>query len=124
MSATGKATVTHTADAGPARRAPLMLATEGWADYALLDHGDGEKLERYGRYVIVRPEEQAMGSRRRPSAEWDTADAHFVGISDDEAAGRWRFRKPLPDTWPMEFGGVVQGLPDAPGSQRKNKGLN
>jgi 23S rRNA (cytosine1962-C5)-methyltransferase len=82
-----------------------MLATEGWADYALLDFGDGEKLERYGAYTIARPEEQAMGSRRRPAAEWERVDARFVGIGDDEA-GRWRYRKPLPETWPMSYGGV------------------
>jgi 23S rRNA (cytosine1962-C5)-methyltransferase len=83
-----------------------MLATEGWQDYALLDFGDGQKLERYGRYTIVRPEEQAMGSPRRPAAEWEAADAKFVGIGDDEAAGRWRYRKPLAETWPMTYGGV------------------
>ena len=45
---------------GPARRAPVILETEGWADYALLDSGNGEKLERYGQYRIVRPEAQAL----------------------------------------------------------------
>jgi 23S rRNA (cytosine1962-C5)-methyltransferase len=89
-----------------ARRAPVMLATEGWADYALLDTGDGQKLERYGRFVIVRPEEQAMGSPRRPAAEWERAAAKFVGIGDDDADGRWRYLKPLPEIWPMAYGGV------------------
>jgi 23S rRNA (cytosine1962-C5)-methyltransferase len=89
------------------RRGPLMLTTEGWEDYALLDLGDGVKLERYGRYVIVRPDEQAMGSRRWPAADWDRADATFVGISDDETAGRWRYRKPVPETWPMAYGGIA-----------------
>jgi 23S rRNA (cytosine1962-C5)-methyltransferase len=83
-----------------------MLATPGWQDYALLDFGAGEKLERYGRYAIVRPEEQAMGSRHLPDDDWEKADAHFVGIGDDETAGRWRYRKPLPETWPMTYGGV------------------
>jgi 23S rRNA (cytosine1962-C5)-methyltransferase len=88
-------------------RAPVMLATPGWSDYALLDSGDGRKLERYGRYVIVRPEEQAMWSPRRPAAEWDAADAQFVGIGEDEADGRWRFRKPLAETWPLAYDGVA-----------------
>ena len=48
------------------RRAPVMLETEGWADYALLDTGNGRKLERYGKYRIVRPEEQALWSPRLP----------------------------------------------------------
>jgi 23S rRNA (cytosine1962-C5)-methyltransferase len=106
VKATPSATPNPATRAGLARRAPVMLATPGWPDYALLDFGNGEKLERYGRYTIVRPEEQAMGSPRRPAAEWERADAKFVGIGDDEAAGRWRYRKPLAETWPMAYGGV------------------
>jgi 23S rRNA (cytosine1962-C5)-methyltransferase len=87
-------------------RAPVMLETAGWQDYALLDSGHGRKLERYGRYRIVRPEEQAIWTPRRSAAEWDSADATFVGIGDDEADGRWRYRKPLGETWPMSYDGI------------------
>lgn len=87
-------------------RAPLMLDTVGWQDYALLDSGHGRKLERYGRYRIVRPEEQAIWTPRRPASEWDSADATFVGIGDEEADGRWRYRKPLGETWPMALNGI------------------
>jgi len=101
---------------GPARRTPLILETGGWADYALLDCGDGEKLERYGTYRIVRPEAQALGSRMRPAAEWASADAKFVGIGEEdgsagedsgrEGGGRWRYKKPLGETWPLAYDGV------------------
>ena len=107
MSATEKASPTDTAAAALVRRAPVMLATEGWADYALIACGDGQKLERYGRYRIVRPEDQAMGTPRHAGSEWDEADARFVGIADEDAAGRWRYRKPLPETWRMEYDGVA-----------------
>ena len=90
-----------------------MLETEGWSDYALLDSGNGAKLERYGGYRIVRPEAQALGTPRRPAAEWERADATFVGIGDDESAegGRWRYGKtaggkPLAETWPLAYDGV------------------
>ncbi len=83
-----------------------MLETEGWADYALLDSGNGEKLERYGPYTIVRPEAQALWTPRRPAAEWLRADAKFVGIGDEEADGRWRYGKPLGETWPMAWDGI------------------
>lgn len=91
---------------GPAMRAPVMLETEGWSDYALLDSGAGRKLERYGRTRIVRPEEQAIWTPRRPAAEWEAADATFVGIGEDEADGRWRYRKPLGETWPLSYDGI------------------
>jgi 23S rRNA (cytosine1962-C5)-methyltransferase len=94
----------------PARRAPVMLETDGWADYALVDSGGGLKLERFGRYTIVRPEAQALWTARRPAADWDAADARFVGIGDDEATdsgGRWRYRKPLGETWPLSWDGIA-----------------
>jgi 23S rRNA (cytosine1962-C5)-methyltransferase len=89
------------------RRAPVMLETQGWDDYALIDSGDGAKLERYGGYRIVRPEAQAMWSRRRPAAEWEGADATFVGIGEEESDGRWRYPRPLPETWRMGYDGIA-----------------
>jgi 23S rRNA (cytosine1962-C5)-methyltransferase len=93
-----------------ARRAPVILETSGWSDYALLDSGNGEKLERYGAYRIVRPEAQALWTPRRPATEWEKADAKFVGIGEDEkegdTSGRWRFKKPLGETWPIAWDGV------------------
>jgi 23S rRNA (cytosine1962-C5)-methyltransferase len=84
-----------------------MLETQGWNDYALLDCGDGRKLERYGPYRIVRPEEQAMWTPRRPKAEWDRADAHFIGLGDDDRDGRWRMPRPLAETWPLAYDGIA-----------------
>ncbi len=55
------------------------LITPGWDDYALIDSGLGRKLERIGGYLIDRPEPQAMWQPRLPEAEWDKADAIFMG---------------------------------------------
>ena len=81
-----------------------MLETSGFEDYALLDSGDGAKLERYGSYRIVRPEPQAMWQRRLPAPDWETADAVFTGGKDEDSDGRWRFRKPIAAEWTMQFG--------------------
>jgi 23S rRNA (cytosine1962-C5)-methyltransferase len=83
-----------------------MLETAGWSDYALIDSGHGRKLERYGQYRIVRPEAQALWTPRRPESEWTSADATFVGISEDETDGRWRYHKPTGETWPLAYDGV------------------
>lgn len=90
----------------PSRESPVMLETAGFGDYALLDSGEGEKLERYGRYTIVRPEPQAMWRRRLPAERWEEADAVFTGGKDEESDGRWRYRKPLKENWTMEYGPV------------------
>lgn len=92
----------------PAFRAPVILTVEPGADYALLDSGDGEKLERYGPLTIRRPENQAIWPRRSGAADWDGADAIFTGDTDEEGTGRWRFaREALGETWPMRQDGLA-----------------
>lgn len=84
---------------------PGAMRTTGWADYALLDSGGGRKLERYGPYTVVRPEPQAMWDPRLPQDVWDKADAVF-DPSDEEDAGKWRFRGKPKESWPMAWGDV------------------
>jgi len=80
---------------------PLILAGEGWADYALLDSGNGLKFERYGSRSFVRPEPQAMWTPKLD--EWD-ADAEFVPASDDDGGGRWAYDRDVPrDGWPLAW---------------------
>jgi 23S rRNA (cytosine1962-C5)-methyltransferase len=85
--------------------APGVMRTRGWGDYALLDSGDGRKLERYGRYTVVRPEPQCLWRPRLPAEVWDKADAIF-DPSDEEDAGRWRFRGKPEERWPLSWGKV------------------
>ena len=63
----------------PAPHWPLMLETEGWRDYALIDSGHGRKLERYGKYRFIRPEPQAMWAPA--SGNWE-AHGEFVPGAD------------------------------------------
>ncbi len=85
-------------------RAPDLLIADDWADYRLLDSGNGGKLEQVGSYRFVRPEPQALWAPVRTPAEWDAADAIFAGSSgDDEDAGRWRFNRELPQSWTLKW---------------------
>jgi len=86
--------------------APGLMRTEGWGDYALLDSGGGRKLERYGPYTVVRPEPQCMWTPALPAVAWEGADAVFdpAASSDDDDAGRWRFKAQPKDTWPLSWG--------------------
>ena len=84
--------------------APLILAGEGWADYGLVDSGDGRKLERYGPYRFIRPEPQALWM---PRLERWASDGEFVPASDEDGGGRWQFAKPVPqEGWPLAWGDV------------------
>lgn len=91
----------------PGERLPLILEVAPNDDYALLDSGDGRKLEQYGPYRIVRPEGQAIWRPAWPEKEWQRADAIFTGDTDEEGIGRWRFPgTPLGETWPMKHDGI------------------
>jgi 23S rRNA (cytosine1962-C5)-methyltransferase len=85
-------------------RAPELLIADDWTDYALLDSGNGGKLEQVGSYRFVRPEPQALWRPALPPAEWDGADAIFAPAGvDDEEAGRWRFNRELPQSWRLQW---------------------
>ena len=91
----------------PAERVPVILETAAEDGYALIDSGDGVKLERYGPYRIVRPEAQALWPKSLGDAAWQSADAVFTGDTEEDGMGRWRFpHAALGETWPMRLLGV------------------
>lgn len=93
-----------------AEKLGVILQTDPDDEYALLDSGNGLKLERYGPLRIVRPEAQAIWQPAAPQSEWNKADAVFDAGRDreEEGAGRWRFPKvPLGETWPLEWDGIA-----------------
>ncbi|MEL6751414.1 MAG: class I SAM-dependent methyltransferase [Pseudomonadota bacterium] len=105
----------------PARRsgdrlpaeAGLLIEVASDSDYALVDSGDGEKLERYNGVLIRRPENQAAWTRTLPAAEWAKAQAVFTGDDADEGRsdrGRWAFPHGVVgdgETFPMRFDGLA-----------------
>jgi 23S rRNA (cytosine1962-C5)-methyltransferase len=79
------------------------LVAEPWPDWALIDCGNGQKLERYGAVKVVRPEPQAMWAPA--SDDWDP-DATFVPASDEEGGGRWVQHRPVSREWELSRGNV------------------
>jgi 23S rRNA (cytosine1962-C5)-methyltransferase len=78
-----------------------FLESSRWTDYALLDSGDGLKLERFGKYVFVRPESQAMW-KRALRQEWKNTDAIFIPTGE-ESGGHWELKKNVEDQWIMQY---------------------
>lgn len=79
-----------------------LLAASGWQDYALLDCGAGQKLERFGPYRLVRPEAEAVWQPHLPASEWKSADAVYTP-SPEENGGHWEYHKKLPERWKMSY---------------------
>ncbi|ESQ93162.1 SAM-dependent methyltransferase [Asticcacaulis benevestitus DSM 16100 = ATCC BAA-896] len=78
---------------------PTTLRTQAWADYALVDSGDGKKLERYGDYLVIRPEPQCWWAPKYPQL-WDKADAIFDPHGEDDE-GNWRFTRKPAEQWAL-----------------------
>ena len=82
-----------------------LLASTDWQDYELLDTGDGEALERFGPYTLVRPEPQAIWSRSLSRAKWEAADAVMVSTSG-EHGGYWEFNREIKQPWVIDYKGL------------------
>ncbi|HOG00648.1 MAG TPA: class I SAM-dependent methyltransferase [Clostridia bacterium] len=77
-----------------------MYISDKWQDYELLDAGGGNKLERWGDVVLLRPDPQAIWPMGEGAAE--RADA--VYIRSATGGGHWEFKKKLPESWRVRYG--------------------
>ena len=89
---------------------------ESWKDYELLDSGDGEKLERFGAYVLARPEPKALWTKTMGDAEW-TKLTHTrfrpgagFGKAGKEDSGTWERLRKMDDSWFIRYRGKQEGL--------------
>ena len=77
--------------------------TPRFGDYELLDTGNFEKLERFGRCLMRRPEPQALWRPSLPETEWRRADAAFLRDARSDERGEWRLRPGIPDRWTISY---------------------
>ncbi|MBR5384332.1 MAG: class I SAM-dependent methyltransferase [Bacteroidales bacterium] len=92
----------------------IEYPSENWKDYCLVDSGRGEKLERFGPYVMARPEPKALWDKSLPEAEWKklshvrfTPGAGF-GKAGKEDSGTWDRLRKMDDQWSI----IYKGQPD------------
>jgi len=90
----------------------IKAVTPGnWKDYELIDSGNLEKLERFGKYVLIRPEPQAVWSKTLPEPEWEKSSharyRRIKGIDPGKAEiqekGEWIRKKEMPDQWMISY---------------------
>lgn len=80
-----------------------MWLADGWKDYQVLDTSDGEKLERWGDYVLVRPDPQVLWNTPKKLKEWQRPNGHYH--RSDKGGGQWDFNK-LPEKWDIGYKGL------------------
>lgn len=76
------------------------VRTPVWESYALLDFGEGWRLERWGEYIVQRPDSWAIGAAKTPPSRWQAMHTYRPTGS---YAGEWH--PPLPEKWPISYGG-------------------
>ncbi|MBQ5992694.1 MAG: class I SAM-dependent methyltransferase [Clostridia bacterium] len=76
-----------------------MYLASGWKDYAILDAGNGFKLERWGGVTLLRPDPQAVWTMDERAA--DRADA--VYFRSNSGGGHWTYKKTLPEQWTIAY---------------------
>lgn len=77
-----------------------MWISDGWRDYELLDCGDGERLERWGKYYLVRPDPQAVWRRASDDPRWSKPDARY--IRSNSGGGHWE-KYNIPERWMISY---------------------
>ncbi|MFN4123492.1 MAG: class I SAM-dependent methyltransferase [Flavobacteriales bacterium] len=80
----------------------LLLSPNNFKDYELIDSGNFEKLERFGPYVTIRPEPQALWDKKIPEKEWQKK-AHVRFVSKSSSSGVWQKLKEMPDRWVIHY---------------------
>jgi 23S rRNA (cytosine1962-C5)-methyltransferase len=86
-----------------------IITPEHFAEYELIDSGEFYKLERFGKYILSRPEPQAIWKKHLPENEWQRlAHAHFVikkngNRVDNLDRGEWQTQKGMPENWYIQY---------------------
>lgn len=79
-----------------------LLSPQNWKDYELIDSGNFEKLERFGQYITIRPEPQALWDKALNSKDWEKM-AHVRFIPKSSSSGTWNKLKTMPDQWKISY---------------------
>lgn len=78
-----------------------MWIADGWKDFELLDCSSGEKLERWGNQLLVRPDPQVIWNTPCRIPQWEKAEGHY--LRSKSGGGHWKKEK-LPQRWPIRYG--------------------
>ena len=85
-----------------------MIISDKWKDYEILDMANGEKLERWGNIVLIRPDPQIVWSNKQNPAMWKKANAHYH--RSKSGGGEWEYIKNVPKSWQIKYKNLTFNL--------------
>lgn len=81
-----------------------MWIADNWKDYEVIDTSNGEKLERWGKYILLRPDPQVIWNTPKNAAQWQKLNGHYHRSS--KGGGEWEFFH-LPNEWSIRYGDLT-----------------
>ena len=81
-----------------------MRAADNWKDYELIDATDGNRLERWGKTILVRPDPQVIWKTGESSPLWKSANAVYHRSAS--GGGQWEYRRRMPEKWQITYGDI------------------
>ncbi len=78
-----------------------MNIANNWKDYEILDMANGEKLERWGNVILIRPDPQIIWKDKSFPKKWDMANARYNRSSS--GGGGWKYNKKMPESWKIKY---------------------
>ena len=81
-----------------------MWIADGWKDYEVIDCSNGEKLERWGNYILLRPDPQVIWDTEKKVPQWRKLNGHYHRSS--KGGGEWEFFN-LPEQWSINYKGLT-----------------
>lgn len=78
-----------------------MEVANGWSDYEILDMANGEKLERWGNVILIRPDPQIIWKEKTHPELWNKANARYNRSSS--GGGGWKYTKKIPENWQIQY---------------------
>ncbi|MFA6999727.1 MAG: class I SAM-dependent methyltransferase [Candidatus Paceibacterota bacterium] len=79
----------------------MILKTTKQKEYELLDSGEGQKLERYGKYIMSRPDPEALWKKNLNDKEWQKSDLEFIR---NGTKNKWIIKNGVPNNWNISYG--------------------
>lgn len=81
-----------------------LIVSDKWKDFQIIDSGDGQKLEKWDKFILLRPEPQAVWTKNDDKL-WSRADAVYTRSS--KGGGQWNYYKSIPESWNITYGNMV-----------------
>ena len=81
------------------------MRTANWKDYELIDTGSGERLERWGDILLIRPDPQIIWTSDKRDPRWKNAHARYK--RSNTGGGKWEVYKKIPDVWKIEWNALT-----------------